>query len=100
MQHTCVAKHPNLAENEVPVPVRVELIELLVQQLTHALDAARHLLHLSFPLSKHAFIIHYFRDNASPVDRRVRVHGTRDSLQLRQGSAHKGMSELAIVTLR
>jgi hypothetical protein len=40
VQHTCVTEHADLAENEVPASDSIELIELLVQDLTDTLDAA------------------------------------------------------------
>ena len=82
MRRAGETEHANLRQDESPVLLRVEGLELIVQQLPDALDAARHHLHLRLPVIKHAAIVHHLCHDACAVHWRVGVRSTRNALQL------------------
>lgn len=76
-------EHSDLALDVAPFARGVEVfLESGVKLFSHADDAVSHSLHLRLPLSVEIGVTQNGIGNSGTVDRRVRVHGSDDDLQL------------------
>mmetsp|Transcript_19690 Transcript_19690/g.59516 ORF Transcript_19690/g.59516 Transcript_19690/m.59516 type:complete len:220 (+) Transcript_19690:83-742(+) len=75
-------EHADLVDDEVPVLVRVDAVQVVIQLLPHTLDAAGHALHLGAPLVEGGLIADHLRHDACAVHGRVAVDGTSNPLAL------------------
>ena len=87
----------HLAGDVRPVVLAAKVLQVLLEQGAHLNDTVSHALNLTQPLVVQCRVAHDGRGNTGTVDRRVRVEGTDEDLELRVHTllllgviAHKG----------